>query len=153
MKTVPPAVGALIVAVLLGGCAWDGPMSTVVARSDLARSILSVYGIITWASAIIGVLVFVVLGWILLRFRDRPGGPLPRQIHGHALLEIAWTIAPALVLLIIAIPTIQVIFRTQGVAAPPSALTRMRPSGRPRIWKLGVMARPPLRLLRKGNQS
>ena len=123
MKTVPPAVGALIVAVLLGGCAWDGPMSTVVARSDLARSILSVYGIITWASAIIGVLVFVVLGWILLRFRDRPGGPLPRQIHGHALLEIAWTIAPALVLLIIAIPTIQVIFRTQGVAAPPSALT------------------------------
>jgi cytochrome c oxidase subunit II len=123
VKTVPPAVGALIVAVLLGGCAWDGPMSTVVARSDLARSILSVYGIITWASAIIGVLVFVVLGWILLRFRDRPGGPLPRQIHGHALLEIAWTIAPALVLLIIAIPTIQVIFRTQGVAAPPSALT------------------------------
>jgi cytochrome c oxidase subunit II len=123
VKTVPPAVGALIVAVLLGGCAWDGPMSTVVARSDLARSILSVYGIITWASAIIGVLVFVVLGWILLRFRDRPGGPLPRQIHGHALLEIAWTIAPALVLLIIAIPTIQVIFRTQGVAAPASALT------------------------------
>jgi len=123
VKTVPPAVRALIVVLLLGGCAWDGPMSTVVARSDLARSILSVYGIITWASAIIGVLVFVVLGWILLRFRDRPGGPLPRQIHGHALLEIAWTIAPALVLLIIAIPTIQVIFRTQGVAAPTSALT------------------------------
>jgi cytochrome c oxidase subunit II len=123
VKTVPPAVRALIVVLLLGGCAWDGPMSTVVARSDLARSILSVYGIITWASAIIGVLVFVVLGWILLRFRDRPGGPLPRQIHGHALLEIAWTIAPALVLLIIAIPTIQVIFRTQGVAAPASALT------------------------------
>jgi cytochrome c oxidase subunit II len=125
VKTVPPAVRALFVVLLLllGGCAWDGPMSTVVARSDLARSILSVYGIITWASAIIGVLVFVVLGWILLRFRDRPGGPLPRQIHGHALLEIAWTIAPALVLLIIAIPTIQVIFRTQGVAAPASALT------------------------------
>jgi cytochrome c oxidase subunit II len=123
VKTVPPAVRAILVVLLLGGCAWDGPMSTVVARSDLARSILSVYGIITWASAIIGVLVFVVLGWILLRFRDRPGGPLPRQIHGHALLEIAWTIAPALVLLIIAIPTIQVIFRTQGVAAPASALT------------------------------
>ena len=106
MKTVPAwpaAVGALVVALLvvalLGGCAWDGPMSTVVARSDLARSTLSVYGIITWASAIIGTLVFVALGWILWRFRERPGGGLPRQIHGHALLEIAWTIAPALVLL------------------------------------------------------
>jgi len=126
VKTVPasPAtVGALLTALLLGGCAWDGPMSTVVARSDLARSILSVYGIITWATAIIGILVFVALAWILIRFRDRPGHGLPRQIHGHALLEIAWTIAPALVLLIIAIPTIQVIFRTQGAAAPASALT------------------------------
>ena len=126
MKTVPasPAtVGALVTALLLGGCAWDGPMSTVVPRSDLAHSILSVYGIITWAAAIIGTLVFVALAWILLRFRYRPGATLPRQIHGHALLEIAWTIAPALVLLIIAIPTIQVIFRTQGVAAPASALT------------------------------
>src|SRR5262249_28956989 len=106
----------------MGGCAWDGPMSTVAAHSDLARSILSVYGIITVATAIIGIVVFVVLGWILLRFRDRPGAGLPRQIHGHALLEIGWTIAPALVLLIIAIPTIQVIFRTQGAAAPASAL-------------------------------
>jgi cytochrome c oxidase subunit II len=111
-----------VTALLLGGCAWDGPMSTVVARSDFARSILSVYGIITWATAFIGLLVYVALALILLRFRDRPGAGLPRQIHGHALLEIAWTIAPALVLLVIAIPTIQVIFRTQGAAAPASAL-------------------------------
>jgi cytochrome c oxidase subunit II len=111
-----------VTVLLLGGCAWDGPMSTVVARSDFARSILSVYGIITWATAFIGLLVFVVLASILLRFRDRPGAGLPRQIHGHALLEIAWTIAPALILLVIAIPTIQVIFRTQGAAAPASAL-------------------------------
>ena len=125
MKTVPAwpaAVGTLLVVALAGGCAWDGPMSTVVARSDLARSTLGIYGVITWAVAIIGLLVFVALGWILLRFRERPGAGVPRQIHGHALLEIAWTIAPALVLLIIAIPTIQVVFRTQGDAAPPSSL-------------------------------
>src|SRR5262249_27465300 len=37
-------------------------------------------------------------------------------------LEISWTIAPALVLLVIAIPTIQIIFRTQGRAAPKDAI-------------------------------
>ena len=37
-------------AVLLGGCAWDGPQSTLVARSEFARDILHVYGIITWIS-------------------------------------------------------------------------------------------------------
>ena len=51
--------------------------------------------------------------------RRGPARPLPRQTRGHTLLEIAWTIAPALVLLVIAIPTIQVIFRTQARGAPP----------------------------------
>jgi cytochrome c oxidase subunit II len=111
------------VAALTGGCAFDGPMSTLIARSDLNRSILSVYSIITWACALIAVFVSVALTLILLRFRARPGvDGLPRQIRGHTALELAWTIAPALILLVIAIPTIQVIFRTQTAAAPPRAL-------------------------------
>jgi cytochrome c oxidase subunit 2 len=109
---------------LAGGCAWDGPMSTLVARSDLNRSILSVYAVITWACAIIAAVVFIGLAVILLRFRERGGAAegLPRQIRGHTALELAWTIAPALIVLVIAIPTIQVIFRTQGAAAPGNAL-------------------------------
>jgi cytochrome c oxidase subunit II len=114
-------LGTLVLAV--GGCAWDTPMSTVVARSDFARAILHVYSIVTWATAIIGVVVFVALFVTLVRFRARPGDTtLPRQIRGHTLLEIAWTIVPALALLVIAIPTIQVIFRTQSAATPPDAL-------------------------------
>ena len=107
----------------LGGCAWDAPMSTVVARSDFARAILHVYGIVTWTTAIIGALVFVLLILTLVRFRARPGDTtLPPQIRGHTLLEIAWTIVPALVLLVIAIPTIQIVFRTQTAATPADAL-------------------------------
>jgi cytochrome c oxidase subunit II len=114
-------LGTLLLA--LGGCAWDAPMSTVVARSDFARAILHVYSIVTWATAIIGVVVFVALFVTLVRFRARPGDTtLPRQIRGHTLLEIAWTIAPALALLVIAIPTIQVVFRTQSAATPADAL-------------------------------
>ena len=97
-------------------------MSTLVARSDMARDVLSLYGLITWISIGIGALVFVILGYVLLRFRDRPGAPLPPQTHGRPWLEIAWTLGPALVLLVIAIPTIQVIFRTQSQAKPRGAL-------------------------------
>src|SRR5205807_1410428 len=82
------------------------------------REILYVYAIVTWATAIIAVVVFVLLAWVLVRYRDRPGAAPAAQTRGHSLLEIGWTIAPALILLIIAIPTIQVIFRTQGRAAP-----------------------------------
>lgn len=109
-----PRIAPSGIAVLLGGCAWDTPQSSLAARSDLAREILEVYGIITWATIGIALVVSVVLAWVLLVYRDRAGAPMPRQTRGHTLLEIAWTIAPALVLLVIAIPTIQVIFRTQG---------------------------------------
>jgi cytochrome c oxidase subunit II len=97
-------------------------MSTLVARSDMAHEVLGVYGLITWASLAIAALVFAILGYVLLRFRDRPGAPLPPQTYGRAWLEIAWTIGPAIVLLVIAIPTIQVIFRTQSQAMSRDAL-------------------------------
>jgi len=121
------ALAALVL--LVGGCAWDGPMSTVVPGSDFARAILSLYALITWITALIGLLVFVVLLWILVRFRARPEAPLPRQIRGHTLLEIAWTIVPALVLLVIAVPTIQ------GADSPCCGTTQrgspLAKSGRP----------------------
>jgi cytochrome c oxidase subunit 2 len=112
----------MALALVLGGCGWDGPMSTLIARSDMARDVLSLYGLITWISIGIGALVFIVLGYVLLRFRDRPGAALPAQTHGRPWLEIAWTLGPAIVLLIIAVPTLQVTFRTQSLAKPADAL-------------------------------
>jgi cytochrome c oxidase subunit 2 len=118
-RTIVTALGVTA----LGGCAYDTPMSTVVTNSDFGRAIVSVYAVITWASVVIALIVFVGIAWVLVRFRERrgPGGALPRQVRGHTLLEISWTIAPALVLLIIALPTVKVIFRTQA-PTPPGAL-------------------------------
>jgi cytochrome c oxidase subunit 2 len=121
-SSVRPRLRTALVGLVLGGCAWDTPMSTLEPRSDVARAILDIYALITWAEVGIAAVVCAALIWVLVRYRARPGAPTPRQVRGHTLLEIAWTIAPALVLLVIAIPTIQVIFRTQGVAAPPQAL-------------------------------
>src|SRR6266851_180935 len=81
---------------------WRTPMSTVLTKSDFGRATDQIYG--------------------LVRYRERRPGELPRQIRGHSLLEIGWTIAPALVLLVIAIPTIQTIFRTQPAVEPEGAL-------------------------------
>jgi cytochrome c oxidase subunit II len=109
-------------------------MSTLAARSDVARDTLHVYGIITWIAVGITLVVGVALACVIVRFRDRPGAPrVPAQTRGHTLLEISWTIAPAIVLLVIAIPTIQVIFRTQ--AAPPRDALQIQVLGRQWWWE------------------
>src|SRR5256886_24316 len=135
MWSVRPALrGALALTLGLGGCAWDAPMSTVAPRSDLARDILHVYGIITWIAVAIALIVGITLAWVIVRFRDRPGAPrMPPQTRGHTALEIGWTIAPAIVLLVIAIPTIQVIFGTQ--AAPARDALEIRVLGRQWWWE------------------
>lgn len=108
-------------------------MTTVIPRSDFARDILHVYAVIAWVSVGIALVVFAALFWVLVRFRDKPAAPLPVQTRGHTLLELAWTVAPALVLLVIAIPTIQVIFRTQ--AAPAAQALEVRVLGRQWWWE------------------
>lgn len=97
-------------------------MSTVAVASDFGHAINEVYGLITWVALGIFLLVASVLLYVIVRYRDRGDGRLPRQIRGHSLLEIAWTIAPALVLLVIAIPTIQVVFRTQAATGQAPTL-------------------------------
>lgn len=113
--------GIALASSILSGCALETPRTTVVPRSDFARSIHDLYGLIGWIVAGIGLVVLGLLLWTAVRYRARPGAALPRQTLGHTPLEIAWTVAPALILLVIAVPTIRTIFRTQG-QAPPGAL-------------------------------
>ena len=56
--------------------------------------------------------IFVLLGtlFIVVRFRDKGQEQLPKQVHGNTLLEVTWTIIPALILVVIAVPTVQTIF-------------------------------------------
>lgn len=116
------AMRTALLGLAIGGCGWNTPQSTLIAASDFAREIHGLYALITWTAVGIAAVVFGVLGYVLLRFRERPGAPMPPQMHGRAWLEIAWTIGPALVLLVIAVPTIQVIFRTQSETTPRGAL-------------------------------
>lgn len=66
--------------------------------------------------AIIALVVFVFVQGLIIytswRFRQREDddGKLPKQVHGNTKLEIVWTVIPALILAVIAVPTVQGIF-------------------------------------------
>jgi cytochrome c oxidase subunit 2 len=69
-----------------------------------------------WA-IIVFVLVEGALLVAILKFRGRPDDPEPRQVHGHTGLEVVWTMIPAFILVMIAVPTIRTIFRTSAAAS------------------------------------
>jgi cytochrome c oxidase subunit 2 len=73
----------------------------------LPESVSSFGGDIDWLfhliyaiTAITGILVFVTLIAFLVMYRDRPGRRA-RYTHGNTMLEIVWTIVPALILVVL----------------------------------------------------
>jgi cytochrome c oxidase subunit 2 len=64
---------------------------------------------IFWASVVVFVIVQGVLIYAVIRFRRRPNQPAPHPTHGNTKLEIAWTIMPAIILAVIAVPTLTTI--------------------------------------------
>ncbi len=121
LRTALPAF-TLLLALLLVACGGEYPQSSIDPKSDFAHSIHTLYVAIFWITLVILVLVWGVMAYILAKFRDRPGSPRPRQIHGHLGMEVLWTILPALIVIGIAVPSVQTVFRTQRTPAV-SALT------------------------------
>lgn len=103
------------------GCAGPFPQSTLAPASGYAREIDGLFGTVFQLMLLVFVVVEVLLLYTIIRHRHRPGAAEPRHTHGHTVLEIAWTIAPALILVFVAVPTIRTIFRTQA-PAPAGAL-------------------------------
>ena len=101
-------VAALLV--LLTGCAAEVPHTTVMPKTDAARKIQDLYVFVFWLSVIVFIGVQGGLVYMVWRFRARPGHELPEQTHGNTTLEVSWTILPAVILVIMAVPTIQTIF-------------------------------------------
>lgn len=96
---------------LLAACSSDLPQSSLNPKSEQARQIDSLWIMVLVAMTVIFVLVMIALVISLIRFRDRGGEEKePRQIHGNTRLEIVWTIIPAVVLAVIAVPTVRTLF-------------------------------------------
>jgi len=101
-------------------CATEYPQTTLQPVTDFGAEINSVFYLAFWLTMAILAIVVVVLGYVLVRYRSRPGAT-PRKIYGNNLAEILWTAGPAVIVVIILVPTVRTIFNTYK-EAPEGAL-------------------------------
>lgn len=127
------ALMALVPFALAGCSLKEYPQSTLSPRSDYALTIDHVLHDLVFWVVVIFVVVWTLLIVAIIRFRARPGAPEPKPVHGNTFLEIAWTIAPAIILALVAVPTVLAIFKTQ--AAPPRDALHVRVVGHQWWWE------------------
>jgi cytochrome c oxidase subunit 2 len=114
-----PALTLAAMVLLLAACSPDQyPQTTLSPRADYAREADHIFRTTLLWAAIVFVLVEGALLLAIWKFRDRPGLAEPTQTHGNTTLEIVWTIIPAFILAMIAVPTVRTIFRTATKPGP-----------------------------------
>lgn len=135
-RWILPLLGVALA--VLGACTANYPRSSLAPESDFARTIDGLFRTITLWGLIVFVLVEALLLFVIFRYRHRPGETAePRHVHGHTRLELAWTMAPALILVFIAVPTIRTIFVTQDEKPIPGALN-VRVVGHQWWWEFEI---------------
>jgi cytochrome c oxidase subunit II len=132
------AIPALL---LITSCAANAPQDTLKPDAPVARRIDHLFKPVFWIAAGIFFLVEFLILLVAVKFRDRPGRAEPKQIHGNARMEFAWTLVPALILLGVAVPTVVTIFGLTAKATPQDV--RVKVIGHQWWWEYRYLGTKP----------
>jgi cytochrome c oxidase subunit II len=115
MKSASARLGLLMFALLLSGCAGDrlGPLEPA---TQQGQRIAGLWDIFVWIAAAIGILVWGLIGWSIIRYRRKDAEGLPRQTRYNVPLEIIYTTIPILIV-------VGLFFFTKGVINDVDALS------------------------------
>jgi cytochrome c oxidase subunit 2 len=93
-------------------------------ESTPAHSILYLANFVLLITGVMFVVVFSLMVYATVRFRRRAGddGKEPAQVYGSNAVEMAWTVVPLLVVLVLTLTTARVIHEIQAAPKPTSAL-------------------------------
>jgi cytochrome c oxidase subunit 2 len=112
--------------VLAGAMAWatsamalpyDYQMGFQPAASPVMERIESFHTLLLYICTAISLFVLALLVWIIIRYNAR-SNPVPSKTHHNSLLEVAWTIIPVIILVIIAVPSFKLLYYEAEIPKP-----------------------------------
>jgi cytochrome c oxidase subunit 2 len=130
-----PATAALTVmlALALAACSQDLPNTTFDPHTEFGRAIDGLWDKMLFWGTLVFILVEAALIFVVVRYRRRAGRADPKHVHGNTTLEILWTVLPAVVLVLIGVPTVRTIFRFQATA--PASSIQVNVTGHQWWWE------------------
>lgn len=135
-------LSAAALLVLLSACKNVGPQDALNPEGPIAEREHRLFVPVFWIAAAIFLLVEGGIVYTIWKFRARGRGTEPVQIHGNTRLEIGWTIAPAVLLGIVAIPTVAMIFSLAEVPKGEDVV-RIRVTGHQWWWEYEYLDEEP----------
>ncbi len=98
----------------------DGGLGLQEAVTPVMHDIISFHSMLLWITSAIVVLVLLLLVVVMVRF-NRRANPTPSKTTHNTLLEVAWTVLPVMILVVIAIPSFRLLYKQVDI--PEAELT------------------------------
>jgi cytochrome c oxidase subunit 2 len=119
-----PALAALLALAGAATAGTDQTPSILRPASPPAQSIHALSLLVFGITAAIFLTVLVVLVYTIVRFRRREGDPVrePPQVYGSVRMELAWTIVPLVIVLVLFLSATRTMMAIADYPAPPGAL-------------------------------
>jgi len=112
------ACAAAVMAFLTGACGTgELPQNILDPEGPVARKLDRLWDPTFLIATVIFFLVEGLVVFVVFRYRARGDDDAPKQIHGNARLELAWTIAPAAILAFVGVLTLATLFDVNEKAA------------------------------------
>jgi len=103
------------------GMAEPWQMGFQPAASPVAEQIHGLNHILLWLSIAITVLVLALMGYIMFRFNAKRH-PTPTKRTHNTVLEVLWTAVPVLILMVVAVPSLKLLFYMDRTHEPEMTL-------------------------------
>lgn len=127
MRRVMVPLFATLALVLTACSVESGPenrQNTLRPKGPYSQKIDNLFTPVVWVAISVAVLILGATVFAAIRFRQRKGAEVfPKQIRGSTPFEIGWTIVPALILAVIAVPTVALTFDLSEKPAHPVEIT------------------------------
>jgi cytochrome c oxidase subunit 2 len=118
--------GGLLAASLCYGAPGDpSPVPSIFdPRSTPTKSIYDLSHFVLSITGLIFVVVFALLTYVVVKYRKREGddGREPAQVYGSTQIELAWTVIPILIVVVLFLATARVIHSIQDAPKPETAV-------------------------------
>ena len=85
-------------------------------HSPVQQSIEGLHSLVVWLMALVTVFVAALLGFVMWRYSAKRN-PVASRVSHHTALEVAWTVLPVLILVVIAIPSFRLVYFEDRTAA------------------------------------
>jgi cytochrome c oxidase subunit 2 len=118
-------VGVLLAAGLCVASPHDNPVPSIFdPHSPNAASLYHLSNFVLAITGIIFVVVFTLLVYVMVKFRNREVDALrePAQVYGSTQIELAWTVIPILIVVVLFLSTARVIHAIQDAPKPAHAV-------------------------------